>query len=387
MAFGMKHWLGVVGVGVALVSIMSLPPASFERPAFKLKRLPEEVRLAALQMKVDRLNATLRIDHYTATFVPATVSAPDGLIIQGPAGVDDKSLSAVRTRIHDELASGGVTTRDVSLGVFFVHPSEGTDAEAPGGYLWTVEYYWGSRAGRPYCFTVVPLGTSGRIMPASPFLPSPSVLGVCELIAKYGLPGPTIERWLGNGGDALAATATPSNEADRAFTRTQYEMLFSAGFGRGVYFPGGPSSLAVMRCWSRIGAGCAEFIQSPPEVYYRTEAQRARAFYLVGHTALSAVRHRAPFDPTSAHVAADLSEQFGDASFAAFWKSDKPFTQAFESAFGTSLPKWSVEYLSAVLPMRTAGPNVTLDARISTILLLALSAIIGGVWASTRRVA
>jgi hypothetical protein len=391
MAFGMKHWLGVVGVGVALVSILGLPPASIERPPYRATMLPEAVRLRALQTRLARVNATLRVDRTVADLVPATLAAPDGLTIRGTDRVSDSLAAGIRTRVHRELTAAGVTGHDVALGVFVAgHPAN----TLPGGYPNRAEYYWGSRDGRAYCFAVLPMGSrweKNRWEHEQPSLEGffASVLGPCELIAKYGLPGATVERWLGGPGETLAATAEPLSEDDKADLLQRYATLReiqsrnSSGPAQGFF----GRSLASLRCWARKGAGCAALIENPADFGFQAQDSSSVVRYLLGHTALSAVDQGTNFMPGGAHFAADLAGEFGDARFEAFWKADKPFADAFESAFGTDLAGWSLAYLSQLLPPAKARTDVTLGTGLGTVLLLALAAILGTVWAKRRQVA
>lgn len=388
MAFRMRHWLGVVGVGVAIVLILSLPPASVGRPPFKITRLPEQARAMALRSELLRVNATLRVDRTAATLVPATLASPDGLTVRGTDAVSDSVVPAIRARVRRELAAAGVTTPAVALGLFFAGRPENA---LPGGSPVFTEYYWGVRDGRAYCFTVLPIWISRAIRHQSRYDQFASLLGPCELIAKYGIPGPTIERWLEGPGEALAATATPFREVDRALLvkqfRTFYEKLPRNSFGRLVDFPGANVSLAREQCWAREGAGCAALIAHPADLGSGTGGRSSLAQYLVQHTAMSTVDRGMGLASPTAHVVADLAHQFGDARFEAFWKADKPFAEAFESAFGTDLASWSLAYFSPMLPAAKAGPDVPLEAELSTVLILALAAILGTVWARRRQVA
>lgn len=393
MAFRMKHWLGVVGVGVALVSILSLPPASIEPPRYKATMIPEAARLRAVQTRLARVNATLRVDRAAAAFVPATLAASDGLTIRGTDHVSDSLAAGIRARVHRELTAAGVTAHDVALGVFIAgHPTN----TLPGGYPARTEFYWGARDGRAYCFAVVPMGSGWERnrweheqLDLERFVPS--VLGPCELIAKYGLPGPAVDRWLEGSGEALAATATPLSGNERAAMVQQYAVMRrmqpQQRFGRSVGFGFFGHSLASVRCWAREGAGCAALIEHPADFGFQATDSSSLVSYLVRHTALSAVDQGLNFVPASVHFAADLARDFGAARFEAFWKADEPFPDAFESAFGTDLASWSLAYLSPVLPPAKAGPGVTSTAKLGTVLLLGLAAVLGTMWARRRQVA
>lgn len=392
MAFGMKHWLGVVGVGVALVSILSLPPAPIARPPYRATVLPEAAHLTAVQKGLARVNATLRVDRAVAAFVPATLASPDGLTIQGTDHVSDSLAAGIRARVQRELTAAGVTTHDVALGVFVAGYPANT---LPGGYPGQTEFYWGARDGRAYCFAVVPMGPrwernrwEHEQISFERFVPS--VLGPCELIAKYGLPGPTIARWLEGSGEALAATAVPLSGNEQAAMVQQYAVMRrmqpEQRFGRALAVGFFGHSLASLRCWAREGTGCAALIEHPADFGFQVRDSSSLTSYLVRHTALSAVDQGLNFVPASVHFTADLAREYGDARFEAFWKADKPFAEAFESAFGVDLASWSLAYLSPVLPPTKAGPGVTLTAKLGTVLLLGLAAILGTVWARRRQV-
>jgi hypothetical protein len=211
-----------------------------------------------------------------------------------------------------------------------------------------------------------------------------SILGTCELVAKYGLPGPTVEQWLSSGGVSLAGTAVPSLPSDRHLhlpgrgRRGTYGRLSMLTLTR--------DNLSLDRCWIGAEAGCGELVEHPRPASFSGDAYPELVSYLILRTGLSAVDEPSVPGPFTYHLAADLARQFGDDRFEGFWKTDEPFQDGFLEAFGTDLDGWALQRASTYLDVSRPGPDVTLDAKISTLLILALSAIIGGAWAGRRRV-
>jgi len=384
MSLGLKHWLGIVAVGVALALILALPPTSIARPFHRAKRFTEEAQLLALRREGARLEGELRITRYMKAFLPAALEAFPDIAVRGSRRMSAEEVDEVRGRIGRELARGRVAAGGVALGVFFVDEGEMVYPGLPWGRIKAQEFYWGRQDGRTYCFTVAAVHPASLSSPAAQVPGARSILGTCELVAKYGLPGPTVARWLSSGGMSLAGTAVPSLPNDRHSylagrgRRGPYGRLTTLGVTR--------DNLALDECWTGAEAGCGELVEHPRPAGFPGDAYADLVSYLIPRTGLSAVDQPSVPGPFTYHLAADLARRFGDDRFERFWKTSEPFQDGFLEAFGTDLDGWALRRASTSLEVSRPGPDVTLDAKISTLLMLALSAIIGGAWARSRRV-
>jgi hypothetical protein len=235
----MKQWIGLVLTGSALVAILALPPMRLDGPEQQRPRMAEEMREAALRDELRETAAVLQryrlADRYIARALAEEGSVAFGLPPLPPV---EQVLSMVtpearpeaernwpqfgierhgeidrtyRERLAAELSRDGLDGTDFALGLFVVTSSEGAEDGFRGTSLGNrPEYFWGrAESGRPYCVVMVdawfaPMGLRHRAPPAAQ-----NALGVCQLVALHGLPGPAMEGWLGRGGTGFAARRRP----------------------------------------------------------------------------------------------------------------------------------------------------------------------------------
>jgi len=278
---------------------------------------------------------------------------------------------------------------DVAVGLFFKDYRSDRYPDVHVGYQIGTYYYFGQSDGRTYCATVRPAWRQApnnqvrlSVMPGdAPFL------GVCDLIRAYGLPGPAVRSWLADGGTALAASVHPSGGSDFFFRDLGDATVARRGFlGRTSQPLGYFIASDHDRCFAGLAAGCAQIFLHPGWTDYGGSGGRLRTGSSP-HAPASAVQQRSVFEPADYHVVADLAAEFGPERFMAWWTADGNVADAFQASFGVNVGTWNLRRIGDFLTIAKPGPGVTRSGVLGAVLILALSAIVAGLWARRRQVA
>jgi hypothetical protein len=386
MALGMKHWLGLVTVGLALVAMWTLPPRTFEVPMERLPETQAERRLKALRAEATELNLTLQRRRWAESIIPATLEASGPMAFGFPENALPQQVERVRERALAEVAA---LPSDVAVGLFFIDWREGLYRRAPSSYGFENEYFFGERDGRPYCVAVRPVWQRGDDrVGLTTAMSYESYLGLCGLVGKYGLPGPAVEGWLATDGAALAAAAeAPSTEVLPAYLGdlTSYERR--GAFGKrpmNIRYEG--MAIPMDRCFAGAADACAQlFLEPRAPSYYNVTAEMMAS--VIANTPLSAHGRTSFFYPADQFVAADLAAEFGEARFRQWWTADGDVSDAFRAAFGVDLGAWNLRRVGSYLTISRPGPGVSIAGLLGVFLLLMLSTVLASGWARRRRVA
>ena len=341
MATGMKSWLSMGAVGMALVFVWTLPvpdeaPGRQELPAQTQRHLE-------LQRAVARERAHLvRLDWIDS--LNATLGAKKGAsaIVRMPGDAMADSVRALEERLAVEIGRGGPP--QATFGVFVTKPPPGGSSQHATQEPAHDEYYVGIHEGTPYCFVVRvdPREPSavfaslrrGGMSFGRPRLGRPSVdLGPCSFVIKYGLPGQLVGQWLKAGSFSRGLDAEDDAGSDaygRGYASAQYQSTM-----RNV-------SLAGQSCLRRDVARCSEIFLSP-----RTMEAGSIPLHLASVVpelweGAAGQGYHLQFIENS--MLSDLEREFGSERFARFWSSPSAVTEAFQSAFrvepGLWLQRW-----------------------------------------------
>jgi hypothetical protein len=389
----MRHWIGLVMVGCAALAVRFLPPSEWTPPE-RLPTLPEVVYEERLRDEAATANARLVRFRVADQVIPATLGHDGPLALDFPERADAEQVARATelatAEAEEALSDGG---RDVALGLFYTYWRDLGHPGAPTATVPEVEYYFGERDGRAYCAAVMPTWRTARdgTVHLSGVPNSRSRLGVCQFVARYGLPGGAAQAWLERGGTALTATLAPSSET--SFT-------FSSGFGtrferRGILglpvaAPGMRSyrTVAQEQCFAGVREGCATLFGSPSGQHsVRYFYMRGAPEQLIATTPLSAVQSYSAMEPADRHVAADLVAEFGEERFTRFWSADGDLDEAFVQAFGVAPGTWYAERTARLITFAPPGPRVAGVGLLGVLLIVGLATVVGGGWAGRRRVA
>lgn len=390
MALGMKQWLGLVGTGVALVALGTLPPSALNLPT-RRPPLPEQQRLDALRRTVVAANNTLQRVRWADAVIPATLAGQGPVVFGFPDGAPPEQVERVRARTLAELDDVAAGPSDLALGLFLLDYRDARYPGAPTGAQLDAHFFFGEKDGQAYCAAVRPAwrrDSAERIH--LPGLPSDdSYLGVCGLVREYGLPGPAVQAWLADGGTALAASPRPSGGSVLFYRAVTDAALARRGpLGqKNLAFGDLLSRVDYDRCFAGVAQGCAEMFLHPALAAGSDPRSSSAARTVRPHWPASAVQRRSLFEPADYHVAADLVEEFGRERFAAWWTAEGDVAAAFEASFGVDVGTWYLRRVSGFVAISRPGPGVSEAGLMGGLLLLAFSSMVAGLWSRRRRVA
>lgn len=274
-----------------------------------------------------RLNIALARD---AMLVPTLDAHTAGdLYVGATPDADPGQIEALRQSYRQWQPSG-----DVAVGVARLPWGEG--AREGNGIDRYTTWMYGETEGQLYCIAfrnVDPRGLNpANQWPSSGFGADASravdELGVCAFIAKYGLPGESIDAWLRERGFAFARRA--------ARFRPPVDVSSDAFFG-GYYPPG--YSMEMRSCTAGWDDSCAALLF--PEIHVVSRFYQKRALGDMGASVMDEAELR--FDNFGAsHGASALAQLESDypEAFAEFWISDAPVEEAFADAFGRTTSDW-----------------------------------------------
>jgi len=346
----------------------------------------QTARANALREDVARTAAILQHRRLADSLIPLALAGGASAAFGAPPGLDETVVVSQRERMEREVRDEGLEGTPVALGLFLV-PAKAGAYRGQGGMVAGTEYYWGTREGRAYCVAARAVMTQmdDRLALTVAF-PDQDVLGVCGLVARYGLPGPAVADWLGRAGTAFASSLKPSRGLPDYWGAYARMGLDPATPGRSATFRG-PGNLTVSQCLAGVTEGCARLLTHPADViwWYGSGSRTRQA--TVMHSPLSAVQGETFLAPVDAHAVADMARDFGEARVQAFWHANGDVAQAFRAAFGEDVGAWNLERLRPMMGVRTAGPMPTLAGLLGGMLVVSLCAAVAGWWASRRRVA
>ena len=361
MAFGMKQWLGVVLVGLALVAVWRLPP---EPPELRDRTVPtaEEIRYEALRdeerVTVEILQRMLWSDSLSARVVE---EERDGIAVLAPPmppGPEEQLRrfeSMVRRQVA-ERASGPMV-----FGFVFQPHHQSRVGRGLAPRQSRTETYVGSRDGTDYCLQVrvadgrhVDRVIARRLTRNDETHPHSDDLGPCRFYLTYGLAGSGVQAWLERG--AVEFAVEGGGEAP-----TLAPMMYTRRTALGFTYFGDRTSIEVTRCMAGVASSCADFLEVDSWPYFISSRQQevVRRSPLVGTSGFWTARR---WTPDQAYLLADLEAEFGPDAFRSFCISDAPVPEAFEAAFGVDTGTWMTSWVERTVGIDRPGPGLPGEA-------------------------
>jgi len=396
MAFGMRHWIGVVLVGCALVAAAALPPRP-PRIDGRITSSPAERRAAALGSELRRDQELLKRLRWQDSLPSLVVrSATDGVAVNGPPQVPDSVLVTIRGHVLDEKAKLDRSDPGVLFG-YVLQPAN--QSEEPGVHAVPIfslydpspDVMAGEVDGHAYCVEVPTLAERMLDRPDAlrralryRYLMRPSdLIGVCRPVLRYGLPGPYVSSWLKAGASAFAL-AEDSTSTERAW-RAQWDG--ASGALRAQWLGSLSPSRPLRACIAgRANACLREALVGRPR---DSDGNEEIGTYIQTHSDFFVVPTRGapPFGFAGAYLLSDLQTEFGPEAFGRFWRSSQEVQPAFHDAFGLDMDSWLMRWTRRNLPTYRPGPSLAAVTAVGLVLLLALCGGVGAVAAAKRSVA
>ena len=379
MAIGMKQWLGIAGAACVLVAIVALPPRTPEGDPNPLP--PAQARYRRVNQEVDRARRGLVARRWADSLSSRAMrDAVDGLALGLPERnqVTEEGLDEWRRSLSDQLDTLSRRAEGTVIGFYYQSLNEDREGGARAPALRAT--FAGTHDGTAYCLRVTP---DADVFDADLRRLAQSGLRACRLYAKYGMPGPQIQRWI-RAGNAGFATRSYPGEAEREDNRYGQYRLFpieAPVFGMNRYLYGVPA-LNTVRCVARRADACAEAFTNHGAD--RAARSPAAADDLATAADEELLDFRSGFVYEDQYLLADLEREFGEDAFARFWRSQEPVPDAFEAAFGTGVGEWVLNWVEAEIGFDDAGPALPSGTFLPTLLtFMALAA--GASLAQVRR--
>jgi hypothetical protein len=315
---------------------------------------------------------------------PYTLAIPEW----GP----DSARAHLEEGVTRHLQQMGMPQPRVPVGVFFVPQDMSAHPRAPKnryGSRWTQREIYVAREGEePFCGLLEPVAVEGGynglkntvnrlvFVPRDP-ISAPNTLRLCGYYARYGVPGQEIEDWLRNGGASLANGSNRYRRSD--LIRMRGPLRYT--FGR----------LGYNYNLTQVGYGCLAGIAPACLTAFHGETQPLLDWVLsnrgLGDKAdISPVDFftsrwwlRGHFGGYDEFLFESLEKEFGPERFQAFWASELPVLEAFQSAFGLPAEEWVMAWAQAFFGPLERGPGVPLNASLLALLTIG---VFGGLAAS-----
>lgn len=391
MALGLKRWVALVVLGVAVVAAWGLPP---EPRIFTFTRsenptTPERRAARALDGEIGRTNGLLKRVRWLDSLEAAFEDTP--VVAEG-----------VRLGVHPEAPAAGPLTQAVRreaseldleepglarVGVFVVDVNQGTHPEFRRRLSYSDgEYYVLKGDGGPACLVVLLTSRPDEVTISALFRGqegASNLLGPCAYYHRYGPPGAAIGDWLVRAGLDFARRPRPSTPGSldpRTLPgRRPVLSVFGADWGR---FSG--VSLTARACLGGSHERCVQALREGREPAASLTWLQEQGLPLLGEGRRR--WGRGPFGGFEGHLLADAEEEFGTERFREFWTSDAALEEAFRTSFDEPLDQWVMEWARARLGPEDRGPGMKAGTLLLSLAMIGLFMAGGVVVVKRRRV-
>jgi hypothetical protein len=221
------------------------------------------------------------------------------------------------------------------------------------------EFVFGGTAGAPWCAAVhYRAGQDWKLEPGD----EKRVFGPCVFWARYGAPGPAVQRWLLKGGYGFADS--PEKYAVDDDVRERRRVF---GLRQGWYM----LSFSGERCLSGRKGACARAVLDTAALGQGWRRSR-RALPDAPPTYVRETYGVITFGVLDATMLTQLEQRYGRKDFATFWRSSQPLEPAFEAAFGISLDDYVRGWAQSIYGVEPIGPRMPLVTVLLSVLTVGM---------------
>jgi len=368
--FGQRSFMDAWLMGLARVEA---PPQVFN--ATGSARNQQELARDLLSARLQRMVAIEEL-------VPRVDSDPDGVYLY-PSMTWDWAESDVEMAV-EQLRTSRVTDQNVRVGVFAVPSQFGLPEGVGGGFRRGSDVMVLENAGDPVCLRVVK--SERDLQDGTPVVkqgPRPlnsrtlrSRMGLCHWVARYGVPGPEIWKWLDAHGQPDAATDL-SDSGVLALNR--YQRVSSA--------------MDARSCAAGTLARCALFWDASVQIAGSARARSAWDLVLSSDRDLGLVANEQGLRTEvfwggnlwGVRLLPSLERELGAEAFEAFWTSQQAPADAFTAAAGVPADEWVREQVRAAgLATTVSRAGVSLWSLFALLSTAALGLLVGARAAGRR---
>jgi len=380
MALTLKRWLVVALVAFGLVPLVLMGNPDYDvRVRDERQRLQSRANLAEIHASREAERSYLMRLMDSVRRVTAAPGAPALMI--------DRRIDSTRRAALVGIAGEALGTAP-KPGIAVVMLLDTAQREAGlqrqrfvGSF--SLEYLLPASAG-DRCVVVARLAGSGnRDLPREAL--AHRLLGPCAFYQAFGMPGPQVAAWLRSGGWLFAQNGEWTDERTPLVPPTWFlESGRRYGIRQVLTFSG-------LACLQGRDAACLQAF-AVPDTMLRLKTllpgvistARFNASYYDTFDWYASDRSLGPSQWT---LLSDMVRALGPDKFAAFWRSQSPPAEAFQSAAGESLPDWMRDWMKYEYQASDAGGDLGVWTAALAALVIALAVAIAVRAASARQVA
>ncbi len=362
MALTGRRLVAYGALAATAAAVAWLPPEPRLRRTYDVRH--SQLAAAATWRRVRRLEETIRVERARDEIVARLGDASGSPTLAFQGAWRDGRRSWLADRIAERWTAAQVGTPQIPVGIIAVLD---TGVGNP-----RFHYVLPATPGDP-CLVVLVQRDTRWAWDRFEQAVLPGAIGPCGFHARFGVPGPSVRRWLHAGGihAALAAPGSPGSERLVAYRPSGMGRVMPLLFGETRR---GPPDLTLDACIAYGGQACADFVLDvAPDAFRLTEL-------------VDVLTHSA-WVPESGRLLSDLLAEVGPERFAAVWRTDQPLPDAFRAAVGEDLAAWTHRW--AVRTFGAAPPGTRIGAGAVALSFGAVGLLLGFavVLASRRRVA
>lgn len=358
MAMTIPRWIMGVSIGcAAVVAVMAIRGDRPERAYWVQRGTPEALAANRATRQYRRAyqewRAIARRDSIVASLSARPAAVAESLVVRGSTGVSRETVAHVERLVRRQASGLGIDRARARVTIAVV-----TEARSPvdlpaadrGGLAF--DYIVPPSAPPGSCVVVVVLRASDASTASEARITrmlgdvayTSALLGPCGFFARFGAPGPAMERWLMSRGYDLARTPNwrlirsggSRDVGDRSWRRRREHEYFSEAMAPGV-----------RACVAGRIQACEAMVAEQPPGESGTPGLLIRRSIYDGTGSSSIVDYLS-----------DLVSYAGADRVAPLWTGEAS-TLAFSDAAGESIGEWTRRWLLAYYPSRPRiGPGI-----------------------------
>lgn len=214
-----------------------------------------------------------------------------------------------------------------------------------------------------------------------------ALIGPCLYYAAFGAPGPSIARWLRDGGWRLSHVTDWQAPAPTFGPTVGARLAYATGVESFAYEPRRWTTTEGLACLAGEAGRCMAALV-PPRRLDADTVWRQHVVTAIGanENLFRMPRGRSALGPSEGWLLSEMVRTLGPERFAAFWRSGEPLADAFRKASNESLDEWVHDWAVRMYGPMPIGPGLNRPGLVAGVALLIVAIIGTAAVARARRV-
>lgn len=215
-----------------------------------------------------------------------------------------------------------------------------------------------------------------------------ALLGPCLYYATFGAPGPSVSRWLADGGWRLSHVTDWRSPPPPLVSVRFFEPRFAVNDAPALVYDARQwTTMGGLACLAGEAGRCMSSLQPRPRDAADTSWRRRVVSSLgADERVFRFPRGRSGLGPQEGWLLSEMVRTLGKERFAAFWRSNEPLADAFRVATNETLDDWVHEWAVRTYGPLPTGPGVGRSGVFAGAALFFFAVLVAGAIARTRRV-